>query len=219
MTQCAPSHGLARPGDAATIAVVDDDDRVRRSTAYLVESYGYRALTFASGEEFLEAGPFDFLACVLLDIRMPGLSGLDVLRALAGRPAAPPVVVVTGHADTGLAVEAMKLRAVDLIEKPCRPQALLQSLARASAIRAQANAADRIRRDAAALTGRLTKRQEQVLRGMALGDANKVIAWKLGLSVRTVEAYRAQLLQRLGARSTAEAVRIAVMAGLGDHGA
>jgi two-component system response regulator FixJ len=203
-----------RRGEAGTVAIVDDDARARRSASQLLESHGYRALMFASGEEFLGAGPMEEIACVLLDIRMPGRSGLDVLRALAAVPAAPPVVVLTGHADTGLAVEAMKLGAIDLIEKPFRPAALLRTLARAGTIRAEASAADQIRRDAAASVGRLTQRQKEVLGGMAVGEPNKVIAWKLGLSVRTVEAYRAQLIQRLGARSTAEAVRLAVIGGL-----
>lgn len=200
------------------VAVVDDDERERRSVGRLLENHGYGVLMFASGAEFLQAGRLDELACVLLDICMPGLSGLDVLRRLVLLPAAPPVVILTGHADTGLAVEAMKLSAIDLIEKPCRPEALLRSLARAWAMRAKAKTAELIRRDAAFLFDRLTERQKQVLGFMVVGDANKVIAWKLGLSARTVEAYRADLLRRLGARSTADAIRIAVMAGVEERG-
>jgi two-component system response regulator FixJ len=145
---------------------------------------------------------------------MPGLSGLDVLRELARRGPAPPVIVVTGQADISRAVEAMKLHAFDLIEKPCEPAAVLAALARAEAVARDSDAAREAGREAASLVARLTERQQQVLSGIARGDPNKIIAWKLGLSVRTVEAYRAQLLERLRVRSSIEAVRIAMAAGL-----
>ena len=200
--------------EKARVAVVDDDECTLRSTACLLENEGYRVLRFASGDEFLQAGPPDDLTCVLLDIWMPGRTGLDVLRELARRGWSTPVIVVTGHADIGRAVEAMKLQAFDLIEKPCDPDSLLRALMRAEAVTRDVNAARQASQDAASLVARLTERQRQVLRGIVGGDPNKIIAWKLGLSVRTVEAYRAQLLERLRVRSTIEAVRIAMAAGM-----
>lgn len=202
----------------ATIAVVDDDECTLRSTVCLLESEGYRVLPFASGDKFLEAGPPDGLTCVLLDIWMPGRTGLDVLRELARCDWSTPVIVVTGQADIGGAVEAMKLQAFDLIEKPSDPADILRALVRAEAVIRDASAGRQARQDAAALVARLTDRQQQVLRGIVGGDPNKVIAWKLGLSVRTVEAYRAQLFERLRVRSTVEAVRIAMAAGIDGSG-
>lgn len=202
---------------AAAIAVIDDDDAVRGSTARLVESEGYRVLQFASGDEFLRSGSPDGLTCVVLDICMPGRTGLEVLRELARRGAVPPVIVLTGRADIAMAVQAMKLRAFDLMEKPCEPAALLRVVARARLVATDLLAARQARLEAAAMVARLTERQQQVLRLIVDGDPNKIIAWKLGLSVRTVEAYRAQLLERLRVRTTVEAVRIAISAGIGNH--
>jgi two-component system response regulator FixJ len=196
------------------IAVVDDEESVRRSMACLLESEGYSPLSFASGDEFLRSGPPGDLTCILLDICMPGRSGLEVLRELAWHGSTVPVLVVTGQADISRAVEAMKLHAFDLIEKPCAPADVLGAVARAEAVARDSKAARDASREAAALVARLTDRQQQVLCGIVRGDANKIIAWKLGLSVRTVEAYRAQLLERLRVRSSIEAVRIAMAAGM-----
>ena len=200
--------------DGPLIAVIDDERAARLSTAWLLESEGFRVLPFAGGEDFLAAPLPAHVACVLLDMRMPGMSGLDVLRALAGRDDAPPVVVVTGHADIAMVVTAMRLRAADFIEKPYAPEALLRAIRRSAASRAQSSAARAASCESRALVDRLPVRQRQVLAGIVGGRPNKVIAWQLGLSVRTVEAYRAQLFSRLGARSTAEAVRIALTGGV-----
>ncbi len=201
--------------DARVVALVDDDDGARTSTTWFLEGEGYRVLPYPSGDAFLRACVPDQVSCVLLDLRMPGRSGLDVLRALVGRENAPPVVVLTGHADLATAVEAMKLKAADIIEKPYPPEALMAALGSALARHERSRAARAAARDARVLVDGLSERQRQVLAGIVDGKPNKIIAWQLGLSVRTVEAYRAQLFERLGARSTAEAVRIAVAAGVG----
>ena len=200
---------------APLIAVIDDDEGARLSTAWFLEGEGYRVLSFVSGDAFLRARPRERLSCALLDLRMPGKSGLDVLRALSGEDDAPPVLVVTGHADLATAVAAMKLKAFDLIQKPYAPKALLQALACASAQREQARAAQAPAREARVMIESLSERQRQVLAGIVGGRPNKVIAWELGLSIRTIEAYRAQLFQKLRVRNTAEAVRIALAAGIG----
>ena len=197
------------------IAVIDDDDGARLSTAWFLEGEGYRVLPFASGDAFLAAWLPERLACALLDMRMPGRNGLDVLRVLKEREDAPPVLVVTGHADMAVAVAAMKLKALDVIQKPYQGKALLDAIGEASASREAARAAQAPAREACALIEALSQRQRQVLEGIVSGQPNKIIAWKLGLSVRTVEAYRAQLFQKLRVQSTAEAVRIAVAAGMG----
>ena len=210
--------GVAAPvraaPDAPLVAVIDDEQAARRSTAWLLESEGYRVLPFADGPDFLAAPLPAQVACVLLDMRMPGMSGLDVLRALDGRDDVPPVIVVTGHADIAMVVAAMRLGAADFIEKPYAPDALLRAIRGSAASRDSARAAQAASFESRALVDRLPVRQRQVLAGIVGGRPNKVIAWQLGLSVRTVEAYRAQLFSRLGARSTAEAVRIALTGGL-----
>jgi two-component system, LuxR family, response regulator FixJ len=201
--------------DRSLIAVVDDDDGARLSAQWLLEGEGYRVLPFADGEGFLASPLLKRVSCALLDVRMRGLSGLDVLGALAEREDPPAAVMLTGHAGIPLAVAAMKLGAADFIEKPYKPEALVQAIAGATA-----RWAARLRRgEARALVERLPARQRQVLSGIAAGRPNKVIAWEMGLSVRTVESYRAQLLGRLGVRSTAEAVRIALAAGPGGAAA
>ena len=209
-----PSNRPARQGEAAAIAVVDPDGEARTAASRLCQGAGYRVLTFASGDEFLSAGPPDGVSCVILDVATPDRQGIEVLRRLAERATAPPVVVLTGKADIGLVVEAMKLRAIDLIEKPYLPESLLGAVGRAQVLAGEIGSAWQTRREAAELVERLTKRQQQVLHGIARGEPNKIIAWKLGLSVRTVESYRAQVLARLRARNTADAVRIAIAAGI-----
>lgn len=202
------------PHEEPAIAVVDPDARARAVAARLCEREGYRVLQFASGDEFLGAGPLDHVTCIVLDVSTPGRQGIEVLRRLGERATAPPVIVLTAHADIGLVVEAMKLRAIDLIEKPYQPEALLGAVGRARILTGEIGSAWHTRREAAELVERLTGRQLQVLHGIARGEPSKVIAWKLGLSVRTIESYRAQVLARLRTRNTADAVRIAIAAGI-----
>lgn len=204
----------SRQHDAAAIAVIDPDERDRAAASRLCEGEGYRVLPFASGDAFLNAAPPARVTCIVLDISTPDRQGIEILRRLAERSAAPPVIVLTGQADVGLVVEAMKLRAIDLIEKPYRPESLLGAVGRARAQAVTIGSAWQTRREAAELVERLTARQQQVLHGIARGEPNKIIAWKLGLSVRTVESYRAQVLARLRARNSADAVRIAIAAGI-----
>ena len=128
------------------------------------------------------------MTCVVLDVSTPDRQGIEVLRRLAERATAPPVIVLTGQADIGLVVEAMKLRAIDLIEKPYQPESLLGAVGRAQILAGEIGSARQTRREAAELVERLTRRQQQVLHGIARGEPNKIIAWKLGLSVRTVES-------------------------------
>lgn len=198
----------------ALIAIVDDDEAIRLSTADLLEGSGYRAALFESGEEFLarwDAGETD---CILLDLQMPGCDGIGVLRTLKEQGDLPPVVVITAHGSVAVAVEAMKLGAYHFIEKPYSVDELADAVNRAVASRSERSDARAKRAQAVALVESLSSRQRQVLLGILKGLPNKIIAFELGLSIRTVEAYRAQLLDKLGARGTAEAVRIALTAGM-----
>ncbi len=211
-------HSDADPGIPPvrpTILVVDDDRAVRASTARLLERAGYSVHCFNSGESLLASAILPETAGIVLDIWMPGISGLDVLRRLHERGPVPPVIMLTGGADIPLAVEAMKLGASDFLEKPYRPNRLLDVLKRAGVGSMLVRQSTRVAGgEAAAKVRALTSRQRDVLKRVALGESNKRIANDLGLSIRTVEAYRAQLMHRLGVRSTAAAVRIALLSGL-----
>jgi two-component system response regulator FixJ len=201
------------------VAIVDDDEAVRLSTACLLTNAGFDVKLFESGESFLSAGSSEPVSCIVLDVRMPGSKGLAVLRALDARDESPPVIVTTAHGGIPAAVEAMKLGAQDFVEKPYEAQALLARIEEALKGRANATCANGVRTDAAALVAGLSGRQRQVLHRIVRGVQNKIIAYELELSIRTVEAYRAQLLQRLGCRGTAEAVRLAIAAGFLDEAA
>ena len=234
-TRQAPAQTHNPPPDSAAAAapppplvhVVDDDDAMRRSLALLLRSAGYAAEAHASGEALLAAldgegprpGPHAAAAgrpaCAVVDVLMPGgMDGIALQAELARRGAALPLVVMTGHADVPLAVRAMRAGAVDFVEKPYPKDRILAAVAEAL----DAAAASRDRAPAAAAAAArlaaLTPRERAVLRGLVSGQPNKVIAHELGISPRTVEAHRAALMEKLGARSLAEAVRLGLAAGL-----
>ena len=195
------------------VAVVEDEETLNRTMAALLEHAGHRVRRYASGEALLEQDDFfGECDCALLDINLPGMSGLDLLRLIQDRDDAPSVVVLTGAGDIPTAVEAMRLGAVDFIEKPYLPTALLDAVEKAGRHASSRRASRSAEREAAARLRQLSHRQRQVLAGMVDGQSNKIIADHLQLSVRTVEAYRAQLLAKLGARTTTEAVRVALSA-------
>jgi two-component system response regulator FixJ len=196
-----------------SVAVVDDNEALNRTMAALIEHAGHRACSFTTGEALLADRAFlDTCDCVLLDIQLPGMSGLDVLKLLQDLDQAPSVVVLTGAGDIPMAVEAMRLGAFDFIEKPYRPSALLDAVDKAAQQTDRRRASRSEGRDAAARLRQLSHRQRQVLAGLVDGNTSKAIAGQLNLSVRTVEAYRAQLLTKLGARTTTDAVRVALAA-------
>jgi two-component system response regulator FixJ len=199
-----------------TIAIVNQDNLARFTTAALVQSAGYRVQTFASAADYLSARLLKTPDCVVLDIQ--GTFGLDPLRVMAGRHDSPPAVVTCAGGSIALAVEAMKLGASDCLEKPYGSAALLEAIERSCLASYQKRDAAAAASAAVARVEPLSLRQRQVLRGIAIGQPNKIIAFELGLSIRTVEAYRAQLLEKLGVRSTAEAIRVAVAAGLHADG-
>jgi two-component system, LuxR family, response regulator FixJ len=202
--------------DSYAIAIVDDDDAVRHSTAGLLTRAGHKVESFTGGAEFLASDLPGKLDCILLDMRMPDMDGLAVMRALVERQMALPILILTGHGDVPMAVEAMRLGAIDFLEKPYPPAALFDAIMRACSAPPPGVAAQPVNKQAQAKVAALSDRQRDVLRGILKGQPNKIIAWELGLSIRTVETYRAQMLEKLGVRGTAEAVRLAIAAGLGD---
>jgi two-component system response regulator FixJ len=201
------------PPGGMVVHVVDDDEAVRRSLAMLLGSFGITAITHESAEAVLDVLPTLRPGCLVVDIRMPGMDGLALQQELSDRGCRLPVIVVTGHADVGLAVRAMKAGAVDFIEKPYSEEDVLHAVTTALARMADARQSFATAEAAGARIAGLTPRERDVLGRLVDGRPNKVIAHELGISPRTVEIHRANLMEKLGCRSLAEAVRVAITAG------
>jgi two-component system response regulator FixJ len=200
-------------GSDVRIHVVDDDAAMRDSLAFLLESAGFQAELYDGAQPLLAALP-DLAGCVLTDIRMPGMDGLELLRLIRASGRNVPVVIMTGHGDVPLAVEAMKLGAADFIEKPFDDEALLRALRDASR---RAEPKQTVDPEAEAIrqrVARLSQRERQVFGLVVAGQTNKVIARELALSPRTVEIYRANVMTKMQAAGLSELVRAAVRAGL-----
>jgi len=200
--------------DKPTIHVIDDDAAMRDSLAFLLDVNGFRPQVFESADAFLDGIDADAVNCVVSDIRMPGLNGIELVRKLKGRGAACPVILITGHGDVALAVEAMKAGAADFIEKPFDDDALLDAIRAALGARAESSGGSTARKEAETRLADLSPRERDVLQGLVAGKINKVIAHDLSISPRTVEVYRANLMAKTGARSMSELMRIALAAGL-----
>ena len=200
------------------VHLVDDDDAVRESAAFLLRTADHEVLCHASGDAFVAwlDSPLSQLrpCCVLLDISMPGRSGLDVQLELKARNLQWPVIILTGHADIGVAIQTMKNGAFDFFEKPVESEVLLSSLDEAFAKLARSRGQNERVAQAHALVSRLTQRERQVMGGLLAALPNKTIAHELDLSVRTVEIYRAKVMTKLQARGLSAAVRMAIDAGL-----
>ena len=197
-----------------TVHIVDDDDDVRESAALLLESSGYNVSTYPSGIDFLEKLDPAVPACILLDIHMPQMDGIEVQRQLLERGVNFPVVVLTGQGDVSIAVQAMKNGAFEFLEKPYLNDVLLEAT-RDAFTKLEATTEDRaMTAQAREQVAKLTNREMQVMRALLTGLPNKLIAYELGISVRTVEIYRANVMDKLDARSLSAAVRIALAAGV-----
>ena len=205
--------------DRPLVHLVDDEAAIRRSAGFMLKSSGYRVETYESGVELLKRDRHLEPGCILLDVRMPGMDGLEVQRALRERGVTLPVVVMTGHGDISVAVRAMKAGAVDFIEKPFEKAALLASLEEGFARLRRAQVGGDQRQEAQTRIAALTAREREVLEGLAQGLPNKSIAYDLGISPRTVEIHRANLMDKLAVRSLSEALRLAFAAGLGGEAA
>lgn len=191
------------------VHVVDDDDAVRRSVGFMLKTSGYRVCPYSSGQEILKAAKALQPGCLLLDIRMPDMDGLEVQEALKDRGVALPVIIMTGHGDVPLSVRAMKAGAIDFIEKPFEKAVLLAAVEEGFATLERAQSARDRSQDASVRLQVLTQREREVLDGLAQGLPNKTIAYDLGISPRTVEIHRANLMTKLAVRSLSEALRLA----------
>lgn len=199
----------------ALVHLVDDDDAIRRSAGFMLKTSGYSVMTYGSGADFLKVR-HPQPGCILLDVRMPDMDGIEVQRALRDRGIVFPVIVMTGHGDISVAVQAMKLGASDFIEKPFEKAVLLAAVEQAfdrleRSARARARASE-----AEVRLHVLTPRERDVLEGLARGLPNKTIGYDLGISPRTVEIHRANVMTKLNVTSLSDALRLAFAAGLGD---
>lgn len=198
--------------NSRTVHVLDDEPDVRRSLGQLLCAAGFEVVLYATAAELLEKARSLAPGCLLLDVRMPRVDGLEVQRCLDEAGVWLPVVVMTGQADVPTAVRAMKAGAVDFIEKPF-DEAQLIAVVKSTLVLVSRGPRDRAAAEAAQRIATLTRREREVLESLVSGRPNKAIAQALGLSVRTVEAHRARMLTRLGTRTLAEAIRLAVVAG------
>jgi len=190
------------------IHIVDDEEAVRNSLAFLLSGAGFAVRVHESATQFLAIAPEISNGCLITDLRMPDMDGVELLRRLNAADAMLPAIVITGHGDVQMAVEAMKNGAIDFIEKPFSDDVLIDSITRAAD-----RAAERVQSDAVVEQVRqrlatLSERERQVLKGVVAGQANKTIAFDLGISPRTVEVYRAGLMGKMQARSLPELVRM-----------
>ncbi len=198
--------------DLPLVHLVDDDGAVRRSVGFMLKTSGYQVRSYDSGVDLLKSSGELVQGCILLDIRMPGMDGLEVHEALKDKGVTLPVIIMTGHGDVTLAVKAMKAGAIDFIEKPFEKAALLGAIEHGARRLHDVEAARDLAAEAKVRLQALTPRERDVIDGLAKGLPNKTIAYDLGISPRTVEIHRANLMTKLGVRSLSEALRIAFAA-------
>jgi FixJ family two-component response regulator len=192
------------------VHIVDDDEAMRDSLKWLLESHGLEVELYASGDAFLAAFNSGFRGCLVLDVRMPGMNGLDLYSQLQARHSTLPVIFITGHGDVPMAVSALKKGAVDFIEKPFNDQDMLRLIE--SCLRQDRAAAARRAEDASVTQRlqRLTQREREVLALIVAGKLNKQIADELRISIKTVEVHRSRVMEKMGANSVAELVQLAL---------
>jgi two-component system response regulator FixJ len=197
-----------------TVHLVDDDEAIRRSTSLVLRTSGYLVKTYESGVRLLESADALGAGCFLMDVRMPDMDGIEVQAALRERGIFLPVIVMTGHGDVNLAVKAMKGGAIDFLEKPFRKDDLIAAIEEGFARMEQSDRSRAHGDEARARLAVLTPREVEVLEGLVEGLPNKTIAHELGISPRTVEVHRANLMAKLGVPSLSDALKIAFAAGM-----
>jgi two-component system, LuxR family, response regulator FixJ len=200
--------------DKRVVHVIDDDEALRESLAFLLGTAHFEVRVYDSAVRFLERLGQAEPGCIITDVRMPGMSGLELLRQLVKLGATFAVIVITGHGDVPLAVEAMKLGAVDFLEKPFDDNALIAAVRSALNRREHDLEQDSEKLEIHSRIAALSNRERQVLEGLVAGQANKTIAFALGISPRTVEIYRANLMTKMHASSLSDLVRMALLAGI-----
>jgi len=196
------------------VYVIDDDEALRDSLLFLLDSAGFEVTLFETAQQFLDALPALSFGCVVSDVRMPGIDGIELLKRLKGAHSAFPIVVMTGHGDVPLAVEAMKLGAVDFLEKPFEDDRLIAMIDTAIRQAEPAAKSEALTHDVGARVASLSPRERQVMDGLIAGMSNKLIAREYDISPRTIEVYRANVMTKMQANSLSELVRLAMRAGL-----
>jgi two-component system response regulator FixJ len=204
--------------NSSVVHIVDDDEAVRKSLAFLLSSAGVAVRVYESATAFLASFPDIQQGCLITDVRMPDISGIELLRRLSAMPVSMPAIVITGHGDIALAVEAMKAGAVDFIEKPFNDEAILRAVQAACDKLDRAVGSAEYKREIDARAATLSTRERQVLDGLVAGQPNKIIAHELGISPRTVEVYRANLMTKMQANSLSDLVRMALVLQAPDGG-
>jgi two-component system response regulator FixJ len=189
-----------------TVFIVDDSEAMCRSLSMLVETVGLKAKTYSSAEDFLENYDASLSGCLLLDVRMPGMSGLELQYELLERRCSIPVIIITGHGDIQMAVQAIKAGAVDFIEKPFRHQVLLDNIQKAIKLDTQMRSERVLQTECQEKLALLTSRERQVFDLLVVGKSNKEIGYKLGISQKTVDFHRANILEKMGVNSVVELV-------------
>jgi two-component system, LuxR family, response regulator FixJ len=202
------------PSEKGIVHVIDDDEALRESLSFLLRAAKIEVQTYASANAFLEVLSEIQPSCVITDVRMPGMSGIELLRRLIELKMAVPVIVITGHGDVPLAVEAMKIGAIDFLEKPFDDGVLLASVRSALSRQHGEDRRQAERNEIESKLAVLSNRERDVLGGLVAGRANKQIAFDLGISPRTVEIYRANLMSKMQAGSLSELVRMALIVGI-----
>ena len=202
------------PDDAAAVHVIDDDEALRDSLSFLLTSANYRVATYASAMAFLRALPGISRGCIVTDVRMPEVSGIELLQRLREAGVSLPVIVITGHADVPLAVEAMRFGAVDFLEKPFDGETFVASVRSALAPLQKVDREQARKAQVQERVASLSARERQVLDGLVIGNPNKTIAYDLGISPRTVEIYRANVMSKMNASSLSDLVRMTLIAGV-----
>lgn len=196
------------------VYVIDDDPAMRDSLDFLLGSAGFSVTLFDSALKFLETMPSLAFGCVVSDVRMPGMDGIDLLRQLKKEPKTLPIVIMTGHGDIPLAVEAIKLGAIDFLEKPFEDERLVIMISTALSQAADQSKTESISADIASRIASLSPRERQVMDGLVAGLSNKLIARDYNISPRTIEVYRANVMTKMQASSISELVRLAMRGGI-----
>ncbi len=196
-----------------TVHIVDDDEAIRDSLSLLLSSVGFPVATYPSAEAFLTIAPQG--GCLIIDVRMPGMGGIELQQELVRRGRRIPVIVMTGHADVPLAVQAMKAGAVDFVEKPLDEETITAAIRRASSLGIEAARTEAAGAEIGQRLRLLTAREREVLDALVAGNPNKIIAYDLSISPRTVEIHRARVMDKMQARTLSDLVRMALSAGVG----
>jgi len=205
-----PRHSTLDP----IVFVIDDDASMRRALSYLLQSAGYKVETHSSAEEFLRREHYDGVGCIILDVRMPGLSGMDLQEKLMGSDYRMPIIFLTGHGELSMGVEAMKKGAIDFLTKPCDDEQLLGAVHSAIEKDKQARGSYKEKQEVRGRIELLTPRENEILRYVISGMLNKQIALKLGIAEQTVKIHRGRIMEKLCAESVADLVRLTGKAGI-----